>query len=116
MSQDNPQRRHLEGPRPGRHGAARDAAGTGLGTANHMMQDVSNRFANVFALATPEAQKTVRRTSQNLSAVMEAGSRLSEASQGIWREWLDCTQQAARQQVDGLQRYSAARDFGQIWG
>jgi hypothetical protein len=74
-----------------------------------MMQDVSNRFANVFSLATPEAQKAVRRTSQNLGAVMEAGSRLSEASQSIWREWLDYTQQAARQQADGLQKIAAAR-------
>lgn len=124
MAQDIPQRKHPEDHQPGRHSAFRDAAeqtgaeaaqtarrmaGASFGTANQTMQDVSNRFANVFSLATPEAQKAVRRTSQNLSAVMEASARLSEASQGIWREWLDYTQQAARKQVDGLQKIAAAR-------
>ncbi len=89
MAHDTSQRKHFEDHRPGGE-AARRMAGTSFGAASQTMQDVSDRFTNVFSLATPEAQRTVRRTSQNLSVVMEAGTRLSEASQAIWREWLDC--------------------------
>lgn len=124
MAQDIPHSRHFEEQQARRQGVLRDAAeqagadaaqtarrmaGAGFGTANQMAQDATNRFANVFSRATPEAHKAVRRTSQSLTAVMGASATLSEASQSIWREWLDYTQQAARQQVNGLQKIASAR-------
>jgi len=89
--------------------AARNAAESSLGTANQMARDMVERIGNVFTINTPEAQETIRRTTQNMNAVIEANTALSEASQAIWREWLDFAQEAARQQADGMQRVVAAR-------
>ncbi|HEY0832386.1 MAG TPA: phasin family protein [Azospirillum sp.] len=89
--------------------AARNVAESSLGTANQMARDMVERVGNVFTINTPEAQETIRRTTQNMNAVIEANTALSEASQAIWREWLDFAQEAARQQADGMQRVVAAR-------
>lgn len=89
--------------------AALGAAESSLGTASQMARDMVERIGNVFTINTPEAQETIRRTAQNMNAVIEANTALSEASQAIWREWLDFAQEAARQQADGMQRVVAAR-------
>lgn len=89
--------------------AARGVADSSLGTANQMARDMVERIGNVFTINSPEAQETIRRTTQNMNAVIGANTALSEASQAIWREWLDFAQEAARQQADGMQRVVSAR-------
>ncbi len=85
------------------------AADEAVPVGGRAFESMTEPLRRVVAASTSEAQDALRRTSQNMAAVLEAGTALSEVGQTLWREWIAYAQQASSQHIEGLQKVAAAR-------
>src|SRR3954452_10186881 len=68
---------------------ARQGMEAGLNSTVHTFQRVTDQFTQVLGVAGPQAEELARRASQNIEAVSQASTVLTNGAQEISREWFD---------------------------
>jgi phasin family protein len=70
---------------------------------------VTDQFTHVLGVSGPQAEELARRASQNIEAVSQASSVLTNGAQEISREWFDVMRERLAKNVEAMNRLAGCR-------
>jgi phasin family protein len=88
---------------------ARQGMEAGLNSTVHTFQRVTDQFTQVLGVAGPQAEELARRASQNIEAVSQASTVLTNGAQEISREWFDVMRARLAQNFEAMNRLAGCR-------
>ena len=88
---------------------ARNVVEAGLNTATQTFQRMTDQFTQVLGFNGPQAQEAVRRSSENLQAVTQAGTVLARGAQEVSQEVFGLIQERLTKNVDAVNRLVGTR-------
>src|SRR3954454_7060779 len=88
---------------------ARQGMEAGLNSTVHTFQRVTDQFTQVLGVAGPQAKELARRASQNIEAVSQASTVLTNGAQEISREWFDVMRARLAQNFEAMNRLAGCR-------
>ena len=88
---------------------AQNTVESGLNTATQTLQHMADQFTQVLGFNGPQAQEAVRRSSENLQAVTQAGTVLARGAQEVSQEVFGLIQERLTKNVDAVNRLVGTR-------
>ena len=75
----------------------------------HTFQRVTDQFTQVLGVAGPQAEELARKASQNIEAVSQASTVLTNGAQEISREWFDVMRERLAKNIEDMNRLASCR-------
>ena len=88
---------------------AQNIVESGLNTTTQTLQHMADQFTQVLGFNGPQAQEAVRRSSENLQAVTQAGTVLARGAQAVSQEVFGHIQDRLTKNVDAVNRLVGTR-------
>src|SRR5918994_2111697 len=88
---------------------AQNTVESGLNTTTQTLQHMADQFTQVLGFNGPQAQEAVRRSSENLQAVTQAGTVLARGAQAVTQEVFGHIQDRLTKNVDAVNRLVGPR-------
>ena len=88
---------------------AQNIVESGLNTTTQTLQHMADQFTQVLGFNGPQAQEAVRRSSENLQAVTQAGTVLARGAQAVSQEVFGHIQDRLTKNVDAVYRLVGTR-------
>src|ERR671910_615206 len=88
---------------------AQNIVESGLNTTTQTLQHMADQFTQVLGFNGPQAQEAVRRSSENLQAVTQAGTVLARGAQAVTQEVFGHIQDRLTKNVDAVNRLVGTR-------
>jgi len=93
---------------------ARQGMESSLNSTVHTFQRVADQFAQVLGVAGPQAKELARRASQNIKAVSQASTVLTNGAQEISREWFDVMRERLTKNLEAANRLAECRSVQDV--
>jgi phasin family protein len=88
---------------------ARQALESGLNSTVHTFQRVTDQFTQALGVAGPQAEELARKASQNMEAVSQASTVLTNGAHEISREWFDVMRERLAKNIEDMNRLASCR-------
>jgi len=88
---------------------ARQALECGLNSTVHTFQRVTDQFTQALGVAGPQAEELARKASQNIEAVSQASTVLTNGAHEISREWFDVMRERLAKNIEAMNRLASCR-------
>ena len=88
---------------------ARDTTQASLDAAQQSLQHVTDQFTQMLGFTGPQSEEISRRSSENLQAVIEAGTVLARGAQEVSQQLFDFVQGQLQRNLDAVNRIARSR-------